>query len=55
MVLSSIAPMMLTRVLEAVVATLLVHAFFNPAAAYLGCHRGVYRIDEQDGVMPETV
>ena len=39
------APMMLTRVLDAVVAM----GFFNPAVAYLGCHRRVYRIDEQNG------
>jgi hypothetical protein len=45
MVLSSIVPMMLTRVLDAVGRDGFVHAFFNPAVTYLGCHRRVYGID----------
>jgi hypothetical protein len=44
MVFSSIAPMMLTRVLDALVAI----GLFNPAATYLGCHRWVYGINEKN-------
>ncbi len=32
-----------------------VHAFFDPATADFGCHRRVYGINEQDGVMRRGV